>query len=90
MQYIILTGLFYLRKLNSISTIRMTYVLYPDEGHGFARPENRLSFNAITDLFLAEHLGGRTEPIGDDFKGSSIKVPTGADQILTLSETLGQ
>ena len=29
--------------------IPVTYVLYPDEGHGFARPENSISFNAITE-----------------------------------------
>jgi dipeptidyl aminopeptidase/acylaminoacyl peptidase len=68
--------------------IPVTYVLYPDEGHGFARPENRLSFNAVADLFLAEHLGGRSEPIGDDFEGSSITVPTGAEQIPALKEAL--
>jgi len=41
------------------------YVLYPDEGHGFARPENRLHFYAVAEEFLAKHLGGRFEPIGD-------------------------
>jgi dipeptidyl aminopeptidase/acylaminoacyl peptidase len=42
------------------------YVLYPDEGHGFARPENRLHFFAVTEQFLAKHLpGGRAEPVGD-------------------------
>ena len=39
--------------------IPVTYVLYPDEGHGFARPENNMSFNAVTEAFLAEQLGGR-------------------------------
>jgi acetyl esterase/lipase len=39
--------------------IPVTYVLYPDEGHGFARPENWLSFNAIAEIFSAESLGGR-------------------------------
>ncbi|HDQ46331.1 MAG TPA: S9 family peptidase [bacterium] len=68
--------------------IPVTYVLYPDEGHGFARPQNRLSFYAITEIFLAENLGGRFEPIGDDFKGSSITVPTGAHTIPTLKEKL--
>ena len=47
--------------------IPVTYVLFPDEGHGFPRPENRLAFNAVTEAFLAEHLGGRYEPIGDAF-----------------------
>lgn len=68
--------------------IPVTYVLYPDEGHGFARPENLLSFSAVADLFLAEHLGGRSEPIGDDFQGSSITVPTGAEEIPTLKDAL--
>ena len=49
------------------------FVVYPDEGHGFIRPENRLSFLAIEEEFFAEHLGGRCEPVGDDFGGSSMK-----------------
>lgn len=68
--------------------IPVTYVLYPDEGHGFARPENRMSFYAVTEAFLAEHLGGRFEPIGAAFAGSSIEVPTGADQVPGLSAAL--
>ncbi|HEX5447203.1 MAG TPA: S9 family peptidase, partial [Pirellulales bacterium] len=68
--------------------IPVTYVLYPDEGHGFARPENRLSFNAVAEAFLAEHLGGRYEPIGDAFQGASITVPHGADQVPGLAEAL--
>jgi dipeptidyl aminopeptidase/acylaminoacyl peptidase len=39
-----------------------TYMLFPDEGHGFAKPENRLKFYAAAEAFLAEHLGGRAEP----------------------------
>jgi dipeptidyl aminopeptidase/acylaminoacyl peptidase len=46
------------------------YVLYPDEGHGFARPENRLHFFAVTEQFLAKHIGGRAEPVGE-IKGHS-------------------
>lgn len=41
------------------------YVLYTDEGHGFARPENRLHFFAIAEAFLAKYLGGRSEPVGN-------------------------
>jgi dipeptidyl aminopeptidase/acylaminoacyl peptidase len=37
------------------------YMLFPDEGHGFARPENRLKFYAAAERFLAKHLGGRYE-----------------------------
>jgi dipeptidyl aminopeptidase/acylaminoacyl peptidase len=69
-------------------SIPVTYVLYPDEGHGFARPENNMSFNAVTEAFLATHLGGRYEPIGDDFQGASIHVPAGADGVPGLREAL--
>ena len=40
------------------------YVLYTDEGHGFARPENRLHFYAVVEEFLANYLGGQFEEIG--------------------------
>jgi dipeptidyl aminopeptidase/acylaminoacyl peptidase len=38
------------------------YLLFADEGHGFAKPDNRLRFYAAAEAFLAEHLGGRAEP----------------------------
>jgi len=41
--------------------IPVEYVLYPDEGHGFARPDNRIDFNGRAEKFLAKHLGGRAE-----------------------------
>ena len=48
------------------------YVLYPDEGHGFARPENRIDFNARAEKFLSEQLGGRYEPLkGDKIPGAT-------------------
>ena len=65
--------------------IPVTYLLYPDEGHGFARPENRLSYMAVAEAFLAKHLGGRFEPIGDDFEGSSIRVLAGAGDVPGLA-----
>ena len=37
------------------------YILFTDEGHGFAKPENRLEFYAAAERFLAKHLGGRAE-----------------------------
>ncbi|MFO7276994.1 MAG: S9 family peptidase [Pseudomonadota bacterium] len=64
----------------------VTYVLYPDEGHGFARPQNRISFYAIAEGFLAKCLGGRFEPIGNDFDGSSLKVLEGAEHVPGLAE----
>jgi dipeptidyl aminopeptidase/acylaminoacyl peptidase len=41
--------------------IAYEYMLFPDEGHGFAKPENRLKFFAAAERFLATHLGGRYE-----------------------------
>jgi len=70
--------------------IPVTYVLYPDEGHGFARPENRMSFNAVTEIFFSQYLGGRFEPIGKDFEGSSIEVSTGSENIPGLKDALGK
>jgi dipeptidyl aminopeptidase/acylaminoacyl peptidase len=61
--------------------IPVTYVCYPDEGHGFRRPENRRSFTAVVEAFLAKHLGGRCEPVGDDFAGSSIEFRAGRELI---------
>ena len=48
------------------------YVLYPDEGHEFARAENRVDFYARTEAFLGKYLGGRVERLaGERYPGSS-------------------
>jgi dipeptidyl aminopeptidase/acylaminoacyl peptidase len=53
----------------------VTYVIYSDEGHGFARPENRIDFNARAENFLAGCLGGRAEPLGaEKIAGSTAAV----------------
>ena len=53
----------------------VTYVIYSDEGHGFARPENRIDFNARAENFLAGCLGGRAEPLaGEKIAGSTASV----------------
>ncbi len=41
--------------------IEHDYMLFPDEGHGFAKPENRMRFYAAAERFLARYLGGRAE-----------------------------
>jgi dipeptidyl aminopeptidase/acylaminoacyl peptidase len=46
------------------------YVLYSDEGHGFARPENNLHFYGLAEEFLAKHLEGRVEPL-EEIEGHS-------------------
>jgi dipeptidyl aminopeptidase/acylaminoacyl peptidase len=66
----------------------VTYVLYPQEGHGFAVPENSLSFNAIAETFLAAHLGGRCESFGEDFRGAEFDVRVGSAQVPGLEEAL--
>ena len=63
-------------------------MLFPDEGHGFARPENRLAFFAVIEGFLAECLGGRAEPIGDAFEGSTVQILHGADYVDGLPEAV--
>lgn len=70
-------------------SIPVAYVLYPDEGHGFARPENRRSFFAIAEAFLARCLGGRYEPIGNDFEKANFEVVTGVEEIPGLKEAIG-
>jgi len=68
--------------------IPVTYVVFPDEGHGFARRVNNLAFNAITENFLAACLGGRAESIGDALKPSSAQVKEGAGQVAGLNAAL--
>ncbi len=75
-------------KAMAAKNIPVTYVLFPDEGHGFARPENNIAFNAVAEQFLANILGGRSEPIGDALKPSTIQVPHGAEFAPGLKEAL--
>lgn len=42
--------------------MKVEYVVYEDEGHGFYMPENRFDFYRRAEKFLAANLGGRTEP----------------------------
>jgi hypothetical protein len=53
--------------------IPVTYVTYRDEGHGLSRAENHRSSKAVAKAFPLVHLGGRCEPVRDDFSGSSIE-----------------
>ena len=70
--------------------VAVTYLLYPDEGHGLLRPENSFSFWAVSEAFLAQCLGGRSSPIGDALNGSSLQVPVGAERIPGLPEALAK
>jgi dipeptidyl aminopeptidase/acylaminoacyl peptidase len=68
--------------------IPVTYVLFPDEGHGFARPVNNLAFHAVAEAFLARHLGGRYEALSTVLDGSTLKVVTGAEGVPGLKDKL--
>ncbi|HRC57367.1 MAG TPA: S9 family peptidase [Kofleriaceae bacterium] len=58
----------------------VSYVLFPDEGHGFARPENNLVFMASAEAFLSAHLGGTYQPVTkEDLSASTVKVVTGKE-----------
>lgn len=68
--------------------IPVTYVLFPDEGHGFARPQNNIAFAAVAEAFLSQHLGGRSEPLGAALSASTAQVPAGREHVPGLSEAL--
>jgi dipeptidyl aminopeptidase/acylaminoacyl peptidase len=68
--------------------IPVSYMLFTKEGHGFAKPENRLAFFAVTEAFLAEHLGGDYERIGDAFEGAAFTVPAGANDVPGLADAI--
>lgn len=67
--------------------VPVIYLLFPDEGHGLARPANRLALCAIAETFLGRYLGGAVEPPGDDLAGSSVQILSGAGY---LPETYAQ
>jgi dipeptidyl aminopeptidase/acylaminoacyl peptidase len=55
--------------------VPVTYLLYPDEGHGFVRPENQLAFVAVAENFLAECLGGQAAPItAEEMQATTMQV----------------
>jgi dipeptidyl aminopeptidase/acylaminoacyl peptidase len=45
--------------------IHVTYMVFENEGHGFAEPENVKRFAALTEKFLADTLGGRVQPLAE-------------------------
>jgi len=65
--------------------VPVTFVYYSDEGHGLGRSENRSSFAAVAEAFLAAHLGGGCEPVGNDFANSTIEFRAGRELIPGVS-----
>jgi dipeptidyl aminopeptidase/acylaminoacyl peptidase len=69
--------------------IPVTYALFPDEGHAITRPENSVAYRAILEAFLANHLGGRMEPIArSEIERSSLRVLEGPGLIEGLPEIM--
>src|SRR3546814_12734440 len=57
--------------------IPVTYMPFPDDGHGFARPDTNTAFNPVTDGFPATALGSRAEPHRTDSARSRAPAPGG-------------
>ena len=67
----------------------VVYLRYPDEGHGFVRPENNGAFWATAEVFLSKCLGGRSSPLtAVRFRGSSVIVGAGSDFIPGLDQAV--
>lgn len=75
-------------KALQAKNIPVTYVLFPDEGHGFARPENNIAFYAVSEHFLERCLGGRAEAFGTALDKTSMTVPSGAEFAPGLDQAL--
>jgi len=60
----------------------VTYVLFPDEGHGFARPENNIAFFGMAEAFLSAHLGGNYLPLSkEELAASSAQIKEGREGV---------
>jgi dipeptidyl aminopeptidase/acylaminoacyl peptidase len=68
--------------------VPVTYAVFADEDHGLDAPANRTSFDALTEIFLAQCLGGPFQPIGEDLAGSTMTVPVGAHHVYGLRDAM--
>jgi dipeptidyl aminopeptidase/acylaminoacyl peptidase len=60
----------------------VTYALFPDEGHGFARPVNNIAFYGVAEAFLSSYLGGMYLPLTKaELEASTMQVKEGKDSI---------
>jgi dipeptidyl aminopeptidase/acylaminoacyl peptidase len=70
-------------------SIPVSYVLFPDEGHGFRREPNQLAFWAATEAFLSAHLGGKYEPAEpEEMEGTTLQVEAGVHGIPGFPELM--
>ncbi len=69
-------------KAMQAKNIPVSYVLFPDEGHGFARTENSQAFFAVAEAFLSKHLGGKYQPTTKaGLKRSTMQIKAGKSGI---------
>lgn len=69
--------------------VKVTYLLFPDEGHGFRRTANSLAYYAVAEQFLKGCLGGRARPIDPALvAASSMETLTGAERVEGLAKTM--
>ena len=64
-------------RLMRHNQLPVDYLLFADEGHGFAQPDNRLKFYAAAEDFLSRYLGGRREPPTEKENWESLKSKDG-------------
>jgi dipeptidyl aminopeptidase/acylaminoacyl peptidase len=58
--------------------LAVTYLVFPDEGHGFVRPENNMVFYGVAEAFLSAHLGGSYLPLAsDELSASTVQFKEG-------------
>ncbi len=65
--------------------IGLTSLLFPQEGATLVRPQNRLAYHAVLEHFLADCLGGRSEPAGTSLEGAEMIAYDGAASVPGLS-----
>lgn len=65
----------------------VTYLVFPEEGHDYARPESWQMFWAVGEAFLHEQLGGDAEPMGDEESRANVEVRAGAERIAAWRKT---
>lgn len=64
----------------------VTYIVFPDEGHGFARPPNNIAFFGAAEAFLSVHLGGSYAPLTEaEIKASTMQVKQGKEGVPGLA-----
>ena len=59
----------------------VVYFYYPEEGHDYRQPESWVSFWAIAEDFLHQHVGGRKQERGEDIEKGNFITVHGAEYI---------